>query len=476
MIEGALEIGAAAEQDAAKQLEELTDGEVDKATRRGAFKQWLRGEGVAIPTKLAKQIDAEGEEELVEKETIDAEHLRGVIAEAGLPDHVERAIRIWLAVNKASTKKYRAMLNRLGADDRVREVLRYRAASPGRWGGAGIQPQNLPRNCPGPEEMEKVCQDLRTGDYELIRILYGQDEVMPLLSRALRGAITAAPGHRLIVADYSAIEARGTFWVSGHDEGLKAFRKIDSGAWPGHDIYTWQATKILLREVTKEDKNDRQVWGKVPVLGCGYQMGPPKLVDYAASMGAEITEDQAQKIVYAYRRDHWPVKEFWYEAERCAIEAVRRGNGGDVVSMAGGKIKWAVRGAFLHCRLPSGRLLSYFRPKVEWDKKFGRPKLTFLGHATYKPGLWTRCSTYGGKLTENIVQALCRDIMRDAMLRARAAGYPIVLTVHDEIAAEAPHGEGSLEEFERLLSQAPSWADGFPIAVEGWERERYGKD
>jgi len=155
---------------------------------------------------------------------------------------------------------------------------------------------------------------------------------------------------------------------------------------------------------------------------------------------------------------------------------VRRGNGGDVVSMAGGKIKWAVRGAFLHCRLPSGRLLSYFRPKVEWDKKFGRPKLTFLGHATYKPGLWTRCSTYGGKLTENIVQALCRDIMRDAMLRARAAGYPIVLTVHDEIAAEAPHGEGSLEEFERLLSQAPSWADGFPIAVEGWERERYGKD
>jgi len=102
-------------------------------------------------------------------------------------------------------------------------------------------------------------------------------------------------------------------------------------------------------------------------------------------------------------------------------------------------------------------------------------KITFTGYATYKPGLWTRTSTYGGKLTENIVQALCRDIMRDAMLRAEAGGYPIVLTVHDEVVSEIREGEGDLAEFKGLLAQQPEWAEGFPIAVDGWRRRRYGK-
>jgi len=475
LVESALEVGAAAEEKAQAQLQALTDGDVDKTTKRAKFKEWLRGQEVEIPTKLVKEIDNDGLEELVEKETIGADYLRPLLADADLPEHVAEAIEIWLAVNKTSTKKYAAMLNRLNPDDRVREILRYWAATTGRWGGLGIQPQNLPRRCPKPAEMERICEDLKRFTYDDLCMMYGAENIMSLLSRILRGAITAAPGHDLIASDYSAIEARGTFWLSGHREGLVAFENIDSGRWPGQDIYTWQASKFLNRVVTKSDENDRQVWGKIPVLGCGYQMGPPKLISYAATMGTEITPEQAEQIVYGYREENWPVKEFWYEAERCAIEAVRRGRNRSAVEMSNGLIRWKVLGAFLHCRLPNGRLLSYFKPKLEWDPDFGRQKLTFTGYATYKPGMWTRCSTYGGKLTENIVQALCRDIMAEAMLRAEKANYPIVLTVHDEIVSEIPEGKGDVDEFNAILAQRPEWAEGFPIAVEGWRRKRYGK-
>lgn len=475
LVEKALEVGAAAEAEAQARLKAITRDEVDKTTKRGAFKEWLRGEGITIPTKLVKEIDDEGEESMVEKETIGAEHLRGILSGAGLPPHVAQAIEIWIGVNKTSTKKYAAMMNRLSADDRVREILRYWAATTGRWGGLGIQPQNFPRNCPKPKEMERICDDLKLYGYDDMAMMYGAENLMVLLSRILRGAITAAPGHELVAADYSAIEARGTFWIAGDEGGLEAFRQIDSGAWPGQDIYTWEASKFVGRTVYKSDEFERQVWGKVPILGCGYQMGPPKLVAYAGGMGIDITSQQAETIVYGYRNEHWQVKEFWYEAERCAQLAITRGSKAAPVEMADGRIKWAVRGGFLHCRLPSGRLLSYFRPQLEWDADFGRMKITFTGYATYKPGLWTRTSTYGGKLTENIVQALCRDIMRDAMLRAEAGGYPIVLTVHDEVVSEIREGEGDLAEFKGLLAQQPEWAEGFPIAVDGWRRRRYGK-
>jgi len=476
LVDKALEIGASAEAEAQVQLRALTHDQVEKTTKRGEFKEWLRGEGVTIPTKLVKEIDDEGTEALVSKETIGADYLRPILKESGLPEHIAKAIELWISVNKTSTKKYRAMANRLNADDRVREILRYWAATTGRWGGMGIQPQNFPRNCPKPREMEQICADLKACDYDDFSMLYGADNVMVLLSRILRGAITAAPGHELVAADYSAIEARGTFWIAGDEDGLEAFRKIDSGAWPDQDIYTWEASKFVGFTVLKSKHEfERQVWGKVPILGCGYQMGPPKLVTYAGNMGIAITDEQAEKIVYGYRSDHWKVKEFWYEVERCAMEAVRRGPGAPAIEMAEGRIKWKVLGGFLHCRLPSGRLLSYFRPALEWDEKFGRAKITFTGYATYKPGLWTRTSTYGGKLTENIVQALSRDIMRDAMLRAEAGGYPIVLTVHDEVVSEIRKGEGDLAEFKALLAQTPEWAQGFPIAVDGWRRERYGK-
>jgi len=474
MVEGALTIGAAADADAQVQIREITEGAVDKTTKRAKFKEWLRGEGVQIPTKVVKEIDGEGNESQVVKETTGADYIRPLLET--VPPHVARAIEIWLAVNKTSTKKYNAMINRLMDDDRVRETLRYWGASTGRWSGLGIQPHNFVRFCPKPDMMTKLCADIAGGDYDDVCMLHGRDDVMALLARIMRGSVTAAPGYDLIAADYSQIEARGTFWIAGHEKGLEEIRRLDAlGKDAVEDLYTSQASMILGRFVTKADEYDRQVWGKVPVLACGYQGGVGALQSYAEIYNADIDDELAAEIVRGYREANWPVCEFWYEAERCAIDAVLRGSSKPAVVMDNGHIKFKKLGAFLHCRLPNGRLLSYFAPRVEMDERFDKPKVTFTGYATYKPGLWTRCSTYGGKITENIVQGLCRDIMAEAMLRAEAAGYPIVLTVHDEIVSEVRKGEGDVAEFEKILTEVPAWATDFPVVAGGWRRERYGK-
>ncbi len=464
LVDGALKIGAAVDAAAKIELGEITDERVTKVTHRVPFLDWLEEQGVDPPKKFNAQAEY--------IRTTEAEGIQWLLDNPYIPEHVRRACTIWQAVNKTSTKKYDAIARRMAGDDRVRETLRYHAASTGRWGGLGIQPQNFPRRVP--KNLEELCRDVKSGDYELMVLLYGRDNVKDALSGILRGAITAAPGYDLLAADYSAIEARGTFWIAGHKDGLKEFRRLDAlGDDAEEDIYTWQASKIYHRRITKADDVERQS-GKVAVLGCGYQMGGPKLQSYAASMKIEITEAQAKEIVEVYRRENWQVKQFWWDVQSAAIWAASRQNWGK--TMECGRTRWGVRGRFLHCRLPSGRLLSYLDPRVDIvDTDWGqRPQLTFMGVDTYTHQ-WKRCSTYGGKLTENVVQALCRDIMRDAMLRAEEEGYPIILTVHDEIVSEVPEGEGDLEEFEQLLGVVPDWADDFPIVAKGWRGKRYRK-
>ncbi len=465
----ALEIGALAEATMRDQLSKVTYFAVEKETQREAFKAWLRSRGTEIPIKLKKEIDEAGNESFVEKETTEGKALRKLLKK--LDDKPsQRAIELWLALNKTSTKKYRAMLQRMDpADDRVRETMRYHAATTGRWGGAGIQPHNLPRNCP--KDIDRVCADVLRHDYEDLCLLYGPDNMMTLLSSILRGAIVAAPGCELIAADYSAIEARGAAWVAGDKEMLAAFVDLDSQPKANWDIYTWTASQMYGREITKADDEERAN-GKITALGCCYQMSWRALVNYADGMGIEITDEKAERLVREWREARWRICEFWYGVQRAAISAVK--SPGRLVEF--GPVRFKVLGRFLHCRLPSGRLLSYLDPRMAIDEKYGRSGLHFTGYATYAPNLWIpNCKTYGGKLTENIVQALCRDIMAEAMLRAEAAGYPIILTVHDEIVAEVPKGWGSLEEFKQILSERPKWALDFPISASGWRATRYRK-
>lgn len=445
--------------DAGERLSELTGGKITKHTQRGRMLEWLASRGVETEGSL----NAETQKRLLEEVADDSEE--------------HEALTLWHWANRTSTAKYNAMLTRMDPKDgRVRDTLMYHGASTGRWSGKGVQPQNFPRACPeDPAELSALCEAI-ISDEPLDR--WGKND-MDAIVQALRGTITARPGCDLISADYAAVEARGTSWIAEHEAGLQQFRDLDAGLLPNQDVYTLMATSILGHTVTKDDKKDRQTWGKVPVLACGYQGGVHAIWNFAPDMEEELAEEVVEK----YRSANQPVVDFWYATERHAIKAVR--NPGQTIEQ-GPFLRWKVHGKFLFCRLPSGRCLAYYRPHLKTQMIHPRPtkkkpfpepfeKVGLRFHGEIKTGVWGVCSTYGGKLTENIVQALCRDLMRDAMLRVEPAGYPIVLSVHDELVSEVRKGFGDLAEFEALMAQTEPWAASFPLIAEGWRGERYRK-
>ncbi len=289
--------------------------------------------------------------------------------------------------------------------------------------------------------------------------------LMELLSHGLRGAIIAPKGKVIFCADYAAIEARVVMWLAGERKALQMFRD-------GVDIYLDMAAEIYHRVCTKADTQERQL-GKATILGCGYQMGASKFVSTAAMYGVTIDEEFSVGVVNAYRSKYPKVKRMWYEQEATAIEAVETGR-----SLQCGKVRWFVEGRFLYCQLPSGRRLAYPDPEIRsrqtpWGEP--KPSLTFMGIDGYSHK-WKRQVTYGGSIVENITQAVSRDVMAEAITRCEASGiYTVVLSVHDEILAEAKQGTGSVLEFERLLTTLPEWAGGMPIAADAWVGTRYRK-
>jgi DNA polymerase len=292
---------------------------------------------------------------------------------------------------------------------------------------------------------------------------------MEALSEGLRGCITAAPGRQLYVADYASIEARVLLWLADDTAALDIFRK-------GEDIYCEMASEIYGRPITKADKHERQL-GKTAILGLGYQMGASKFVDTAMDMaGISIDEDMAKRVVDAYRSKFWRVKVMWDEQNATAIEAVYSPQ----ETLTTSHVSWLYDDdeGFLFCILPSGRRLAYAEPEVRpkmtpWGE--ARDTLTFMAvNPIYKT--WQRQHTYGGAVVENETQAVARDFMSAAMVRCEQSGiYEPVLTVHDEIVAEADLGAGSVRAFEELLTELPPWAKGCPIAAEGWQGLRYHK-
>ena len=219
---------------------------------------------------------------------------------------------------------------------------------------------------------------------------------------------------------------------------------------------------------------ERQL-GKQAVLGCGYGLGAPKFRTTCANAGIQIDEALAERVVHTYRTTNDRIVALWRELEHAALRAVEQP--GLTVPAAAGRVRFRINGDFLWLILPSGRPLAYAKPRIEdvetpWGEL--RPQVTYLGVNSITRA-WERQSAYGGKWTENVVQAVARDLLAAAMLRLEQAGYRIVLSVHDEIVAEVPAGAGSLQEFEAIMCQLPDWADGCPVAAEGWRGLRYRK-
>ena len=325
-----------------------------------------------------------------------------------------------------------------------------------------------------------------------IDMLYGQP--MSVISDCLRGFLCAAPGHDLISADFSNIEGRVLAWLAGEQWKLDAFAKVDASVVLGPDgkpirnskgekvftepdIYQQTAAGILSTDPRTIDKKDRQAYGKVPELALGFGGGVGAFQSMARIYGVDVTDDQADTIKKAWRLQHPNIQSYWYDLERAAYRAISEPGKQFKAGPTGREIIYLVDGSFLLCRLPSKRVLVYPYPKIEMREKIWgdmAESLTYMGENTYTRK-WERLETYGGKLSENVTQAVARDLLAHALKSCENQNYFVILHVHDEIVAEVPEGFGSVSEMEQIMSTTPSWAAGLPVTAEGWRGKSYRK-
>lgn len=434
----------------------LTGGLVNGPSEVQKLKTWIEGQGVSL-SSLAKA------------EVVD------VLATEGLPPQVVEALEIRQAFAKTSTAKIRRMLDGRSANGRVKGTLQYHGSGTGRWAGRRVQPHNLPRPMIEQADIEAILDYLAMHDAataaEYIKVFYGPPLVR--IADCLRGLICAAPGNRLCAGDYSNIEGRALAWLAGEVWKIKAFADFDKGE--GHDLYLLAASRIYKKPVETYTKKspERQI-GKVAELALGYQGGVGAFQTMAVGYGVKLPDHEADAIKVAWREAHPRIKQYWYDLEHAAVNAV--GSPGVVTSTgpAYARVSFKVKGSFLWCRLPSGRALCYPYPQLkEYESPWGvKQQLSYMSvdALTHQ---WTRTETYGGKLAENITQATARDILAASMRTVEHAGWKIVFHVHDEIVTETK--DGQLNDFLNLMRIPPPWAPGLPIAVEGWTGVRYRK-
>lgn len=443
LADAAITVCKLAASDNAAQTEMLTGGAVQKVTQRDKLlKHVLLEHGVDLPdlqaTTLERRID-----------------------DPDLPWAVRELLALRLIGSKNSTTKYRTARNAASDDGRLRGALQFRgAARTGRDAGRVFQPQNLPRPKHEQAAIESWIEAAKGGFTDLL----GLSDVQ-VASDALRGLIIATPGRKLTQADYKNIEGRLVAWYAGVQWKLQAFRDFDAGTGP--DLYRVTAGRVFNKPVAAVTDEERQI-GKVDELACGYQGAVGAIQTMAAVYNVEMSDERAQQMVDAWRRAHPEVVRLWYRLDECARLAI---DNKDKVFEVNDKIRLVRRGPWLKVQLPSGRILSYPHVGVSAHRE-----ITYMGQDQYTRK-WSTLKTYGGKLFENIVQATAADLLWAAIPKAEAAGYPVVLRVHDELVTEPEDSDAfSVEGLAAVMTDTPKWAAGLPVAAAGFEAYRYRKD
>jgi len=420
-------------------------------------------------------------------DSIDKAATAELLKDPQLPAHVREVLQIKAELSKSSVAKYEAMVNR-AHKGRVMGLFMYHGASTGRWAARGIQPHNMPRDSYNDDQYDLALESM--DDFEWLSALL--DDPYYAASKMLRGTICAPEGYELVCADFSAIEGRGLAYLADETWVLDEYRRIDTEGGP--DMYMVTAATILGKPADEITKAERQSPGKIAELACGYQGAAGAVRQFGGGEGM-TDEEVVEAIVAPWRATRPRIVNFWYDVERAAIKAIKR-PGGRAFTVA--KIHFRVKNAYLQIKLPSGRVLRYFQPKVENVRKrkikdfnpehneyctcadcgYSSESITYWGVKIVDgktTSQWTKIETYGGKLTENIVQAFCRDLLAEAMVRLDREGYQLVMHVHDEAVAEEKIGSKDLEEFCAIMSEVPEWAEGMPIRAEGWVGKRYRK-
>ena len=445
LMHGALEINAQTQGQLIQEAKELTGLSNPNSTAQLA--DWLRNQGVRVNT--LRKDDVNG------------------LLEQNHPPKVRRVLEIRQDSSRTSTKKYAAMEAAVCNDGRIRGVLQFYGANrTGRWAGRIIQPQNLPRTYLHGKTLDLARECVRNRETEKIDLLIGS--VPDVLSQLVRTALVPAPGNKFIDADFSAIEARVIAWLAGEEWVLEVFRTHGK-------IYEACASQMFGVPLEKIRKGSPEYAlrqkGKVATLALGYQGGTGSLVQMGAlKMG--IPEEELPDIVQRWRQSNKRIVDLWYAVEHAAADTVRtcRQNGvrGILFSREADQYN-----DFLTVLLPSGRKLYYCRPSLVTDDR-GRPKIQYAGtNQTTKK--WGPLETYGGKLVENIVQAIARDCLAVNIDRLEQAGYSVVFHVHDEVVIDAAPCQ-ELKEVISIMRQPIEWAPGLPLNADGWEGDYYTKD
>lgn len=452
---------------AAAELSTLTNGAVTSVTKVADLKAWLAAGGLTV-------------------ESLNKNAVRDLLSDGELPPEVERALTIRQEVGKSSTAKLDAFVHATCSDGYGRGWFLYHGASTGRWAGKLVQPQNFPRTSKALKNIEDYIPLVLEGKYERIDM---EHPPVLVVSNMLRSMMIASPGCILRAGDFAQIEARVLAWIAGQDDLLELFANDGK-------VYEDMAAYIYSKPIEEigKDSEERQI-GKNTVLGCGYQMGAERYRTQAQEQtGIDLGEELSERAVKAYREKNQRIVGFWKDINAAAVSAVMNPESVHAVGRRDG-IKFIMKGQYLWCQLPSGRFLCYALPQmrkvlapwgrkkqIEGNEEYGQPlvpsdfttSLTHMGvDALTKQ--WRRQPTYGGSLTENVVQAMARDLMAAAMLRLEEKGYPVVLHAHDEIVCDVPQDHGSQEEFLSLMAARPRWAHDVPVKVEGWQRTRYRK-
>ncbi len=437
LAKNAIELDKNVKDELMKELETLTGLENPNSVAQQ--KSWLSTQGLEASSLGKKEVEK--------------------YAKSYVNTNVGRMLEIRQMISKSSVKKYEAMLNYVCHDNRARGMFKFYSCRTGRFASAGIQLQNLPRN-----ELSDldVARDLvKFGPKQAVTALY--DNIPDTLSQLIRTAFIAQNKAKFVVADYSAIEARVLAWLAGEQWRIDMFAR-------GGDIYCESASQMFKVPVVKHGINGHlRAKGKVAELSCGYGGSVGALKNMGAlDMG--LTEEELPEIIEKWRTSNPHIVAYWKRVENAAFKAIDDEHKITHETVWVGKVGFRYQSGMLFILLPSGRRITYVKPR-EGINRFGTRSLLFEGLDMTKK--FTTIETYGGKLVENITQAVARDLLVNAMKRLR--DYRIVASVHDELIIETPL-ETSVDFICKEMATGPEWAKGLPLKADGYETKYYKKD
>lgn len=442
--------------------------EIDAASRDSLMEEAVRITGLENPNSIAQL------SQWLEKATntpvtdLRKDTVAAMLESQAVTGYAERMLEIRQELGKTSTKKYDAIEVAVCGDGRVRGLLQFYGANrTGRWAGRLVQVQNLPRTYIG--QLPLARDAVRNKESDKLRVLYGS--VPDTLSQLIRTSFVASWGNKLVDADFSAIEARVISWLAGEQWRLEVFRTHGK-------IYEASASQMFGVPIEKIKKGNPEYElrqkGKVAELALGYQGSSGALISMGAlKMG--IPEEDLPDIVTRWRDANKMIVDLWYSLESAAVSVIQTGAPAGVRGLIlAREFDIEHNLDFLTITLPSKRKLYYARPELGANQ-WGRPSILYRGvNQTTKQ--WTQLETYGGKLVENVVQAIARDCLAAAIEHLEEAGFPVVFHVHDEVVIDCPENRADLDAVVQIMTQPIPWAADLPLNADGWVGDFFKKD